>query len=40
METTYQLENQGPRMEEPQGSYLDSLAPKKKYSNYLYNQVE
>ena len=24
MEITYQLENQTPRMEEPQGSYLDS----------------
>ena len=24
METTYQLENQAPWMEEPQGSYLDS----------------
>ena len=25
-ETTYQLENQAPQMEEPQGSYLDSVA--------------
>ena len=24
METTYQLKNQTPRMEEPKGSYLDS----------------
>ena len=30
METTYQLENQGPWMEEPQGSYLDSLLSKRK----------
>ena len=29
METTYQLENQIPRMEEPQGSYLDSPLPKR-----------
>ena len=29
METTYQLENQTPEMEEPQGSYLDSLSPKR-----------
>ena len=31
MEMTYQLENQtpSPQMEEPQGSYLDSLSPKK-----------
>ena len=29
METTYQLENQNPRMEEPKGSYLDSPLPKK-----------
>ena len=29
METTYQLENQAPWMEEPQGSYLDSLLPKR-----------
>ena len=29
METTYQLENQAPRMEEPQGSYLDSLLPER-----------
>ena len=29
MEITYQLENQTPRMEEPQGSYLDSPSPKK-----------
>ena len=28
MEMTYQLENQTPRMEEPQGSYLDS-SPKR-----------
>ena len=27
MEMTYQLENQTPRMEEPQGSYLDSPLP-------------
>ena len=26
METTYQLENQTPQMEEPQGSYLDCPA--------------
>ena len=29
METTYQLENQAPWMEEPHGSYLDSLLPKR-----------
>ena len=29
METTYQLENQAPWMEEPQGSCLDSLLPKR-----------
>ena len=29
METTYQLENQAPWMEEPQGSYLDSVLPKR-----------
>ena len=29
METTYQLENQTPQMEEPQGSYLDSLSPER-----------
>ena len=29
METTYQLENQAPWMKEPQGSYLDSLLPKR-----------
>jgi len=29
METTYQLENQAPQMEEPQGSYLDSPLPKR-----------
>ena len=29
METTYQLENQAPWMAEPQGSYLDSLLPKR-----------
>ena len=29
VETTYQLENQAPWMEEPQGSYLDSLLPKR-----------
>ena len=29
MEMTYQLENQAPWMEEPQGSYLDSLVPKR-----------
>ena len=29
METTYQLENQAPWMEEPKGSYLDSLLPKR-----------
>ena len=29
MEMTYQLENQTARMEEPQGSYLDSPLPKK-----------
>ena len=29
METTYQLENQAPWMEEPRGSYLDSLLPKR-----------
>ena len=29
METTYQLENQAPWMEEPQGWYLDSLLPKR-----------
>ena len=29
LETTYQLENQAPRMEEPQGSYLDSPLPKR-----------
>ena len=28
METTHQLENQTPRMEESQGSFLDSLLPK------------
>ena len=30
MDTTYQLENQAPGMEEPQGLYLDSPSPKKK----------
>ena len=39
METTYQLENQTPWMEEPQGSYLDSPLPK-EYPNYLCNQIE
>ena len=29
METTYQLENQAPWMQEPQGSYLDSPLPKR-----------
>ena len=29
MEMTYQPENQAPWMEEPQGSYLDSLLPKR-----------
>ena len=29
METTYQLENQAPWKEEPQGPYLDSLLPKR-----------
>ena len=29
METTYQLENQAPWMQEPQGLYLDSLLPKR-----------
>ena len=29
METTYQLENQTPQMEEPKGSYLDSPLPKR-----------
>ena len=29
MEKTYQLENQVPWMDEPQGSYLDSLLPKR-----------
>ena len=29
MERTYQLENQAPRMEEPQGSYLDPQSPKR-----------
>ena len=29
MGTTYQLENQAPWMEEPQGLYLDSLLPKR-----------
>ena len=29
MEMTYQLENQDPWMEELQGSYLDSLLPKR-----------
>ena len=29
METTYQLENQAPWREEPQGSYLDFLLPKR-----------
>ena len=29
METTYQLENQALWMEEPQGSYIDSLLPKR-----------
>ena len=29
METAYQLENQAPWMEEPQGSYLDSPLPKR-----------
>ena len=29
METTYQLENQAPPMEEPQDSYLDSPLPKR-----------
>ena len=28
METTYQLENQAPWMEKPQGSYIDFLLPK------------
>ena len=39
METTCQLENQAPWMEEPQGSYLDSLLPK-EYPNYLCNLIE
>ena len=30
METTYQLENQAPQMEEPKASYLDSTLPKVK----------
>ena len=29
MQMTYQLEKQSPRMEEPQGSNLDSLTPKR-----------
>jgi len=29
IETTYQVENQTPWMEEPQGSYLDSPSPKR-----------
>ena len=29
MEMTYQLKNQTPWMEEPKGSYLDSLLPKR-----------
>ena len=29
METTYQLENQAPWMEETKGSYLDSPLPKR-----------
>ena len=29
METTYQMENQPPLMEEPQGSHLDSPSPKR-----------
>ena len=29
IEMTYQLENQAPRMEEPQGSYLDTLLPRR-----------
>ena len=29
METTYQLENQAPWMEEPQGLYIDFLLPKR-----------
>ena len=29
-----------PRVEEPQGSYLDSPSPEKKYRNYLCNQIE
>ena len=39
METTNQLENQAPSMEEPQGSYLDSLLHK-KYPNYVCNWIE
>ena len=39
METTDQLENQAPGMEEPQGLYLDSPLPK-EYGNYLCNQIE
>ena len=38
METTYQLENQTPQMEESQGSYLDSRL--KEYPKYLCNQIE
>ena len=39
MEMTYQLENQNPQMEEPQGSYLDSPLLK-EYPNCLCNQIE
>ena len=39
MEMTYQQENQTPRIEEPQGSYLDS-PHLKEYPNYLCNWIE
>ena len=40
-ETTYQLENQTPQMEKPQGFYGWSLdSPLKEYPNYLCNRIE
>ena len=39
METTYQLENQAPQMEEPKASYLDSTLPKVKVKVTLLSCV-
>ena len=39
MEMIYQVENQTPWMEEPQGLYLDSPLPE-EYPNYLCNWIE